>query len=280
MSGTTESALFGNTSNPWKHGYSAGGSTGGGHGGGDGRHRADRARLGHRRLDPHPGELVRRRRPQALARPRVLRPGVDEGGWGLAQNFVQTKTVRDAAAMLDCVAMPQPGDPFMIPGRRSPMPSLASRRRGSSIGIVLDRAGRLAGRSRGGPRGRGLRQGCSPAWATAVERASVDFGGRALVRCLRRLVLRLRPAARRLCQAQRPQGRPRHARAGDPRGLRGGHGSRRRSFIGACSAANMARRKLGAFFAKHDIWLSPTTSRVAEPWGTTTSARAGVASTT
>src|SRR5215470_15232047 len=27
---TTESALFGNTSNPWKQGYSAGGSTGGG----------------------------------------------------------------------------------------------------------------------------------------------------------------------------------------------------------------------------------------------------------
>ena len=30
MSGTTESAMFGNTSNPWKRGYSAGGSTGGG----------------------------------------------------------------------------------------------------------------------------------------------------------------------------------------------------------------------------------------------------------
>src|SRR4029453_14676672 len=30
MSGTTESALYGNTSTPWKQGYSAGGSTGGG----------------------------------------------------------------------------------------------------------------------------------------------------------------------------------------------------------------------------------------------------------
>ena len=30
MSGTTESAFHGNTSNPWKQGYSAGGSTGGG----------------------------------------------------------------------------------------------------------------------------------------------------------------------------------------------------------------------------------------------------------
>jgi amidase len=30
MAATTESAMFGNTSNPWKQGYSAGGSTGGG----------------------------------------------------------------------------------------------------------------------------------------------------------------------------------------------------------------------------------------------------------
>jgi amidase len=30
MSGTTESVMFGKTSTPWKHGYSAGGSTGGG----------------------------------------------------------------------------------------------------------------------------------------------------------------------------------------------------------------------------------------------------------
>ncbi len=42
-------------------------------------------------------------------------PLVDEGGWGLAMNFVQTRSVRDAAAMLDCLAVPQPGDPFVIP---------------------------------------------------------------------------------------------------------------------------------------------------------------------
>jgi amidase len=30
MTGTTESVMFGNTSTPWRHGYSAGGSTGGG----------------------------------------------------------------------------------------------------------------------------------------------------------------------------------------------------------------------------------------------------------
>jgi amidase len=38
-------------------------------------------------------------------------------------------------------------------------------------------------------------------------------------------------------------------------------------FIAATGAANVARRKLGAFYSKYDIWLSPTTSRPSEPWG-------------
>jgi amidase len=33
------------------------------------------------------------------------------------------------------------------------------------------------------------------------------------------------------------------------------------------SALNTARRRLGAYFTRHDIWLSPTTAQVAEPWG-------------
>ncbi len=51
-------------------------------GGGDRRHRAHRARLRHRRLDPHPGLLVRRSWPQALAHARLLGPVFDEGGLG------------------------------------------------------------------------------------------------------------------------------------------------------------------------------------------------------
>ena len=30
---------------------------------------------------------------------------------------------------------------------------------------------------------------------------------------------------------------------------------------------NTARRSLGAYFSKHDVWLSPTTARTSEPWG-------------
>jgi amidase len=38
-------------------------------------------------------------------------------------------------------------------------------------------------------------------------------------------------------------------------------------FAAAVGALNVARRRLARFYTRHDIWLSPTTSRVAEPWG-------------
>ncbi len=125
MSGTTETALYGNTSTPWRHGYSAGGSTGGGmaavmagivpvaHGSDiGGSIRIPASYCGGVGLKPSRGRVS-------------FGPMLDENGYGLAQNFVQTKTVRDAAALLDCLAVPQPGDPFVIPrppssaGRRS-----------------------------------------------------------------------------------------------------------------------------------------------------------------
>ena len=40
---------------------------------------------------------------------------LDENGYGLAQNFAQTRSLRDTAALLDCLAVPQTGDPFAIP---------------------------------------------------------------------------------------------------------------------------------------------------------------------
>ena len=115
MSGTTETAMYGNTSTPWKHGYSAGGSTGGGmaavvagivpiaHGSDiAGSIRIPASFCGGVGLKPSRGRVS-------------FGPNVDENGYGLGQNFVQTKTVRDAAAMLDCLSIPQVGDPFLIP---------------------------------------------------------------------------------------------------------------------------------------------------------------------
>src|SRR5262245_16041964 len=104
MSATTESAMFGNTSNPWKQGWSAGGMAAVIAGivpiahGSDigGSIRIPASWCGGVGLKP--------------SRMRVsIGPVVDEGGWGYSMNFVQTRTVRDAAAMLDCVSIPQPG---------------------------------------------------------------------------------------------------------------------------------------------------------------------------
>src|SRR5882757_4692927 len=128
MAGTTEGALYGNTSTPWRKGYSAGGSTGGGtaavvagivplaHGSDiGGSIRIPASFCGGVGLKPSRGRVS-------------FAPMIDEGGYGLAQNFVQTKTVRDAAAMLDCLAVPQPGDPFVIPKPAQTYASLAQRR--------------------------------------------------------------------------------------------------------------------------------------------------------
>ena len=47
-------------------------------------------------------------------------------------------------------------------------------------------------------------------------------------------------------------------------------------FFAALSEVNVARRKLARFYADHDVWLSPTTARVAEPWGKYHLSKAGV----
>ena len=46
-------------------------------------------------------------------------------GFGLSVSFVQTRTIRDTAAMLDCMAIPQVGDPFSIPKPDQPYAVLA-----------------------------------------------------------------------------------------------------------------------------------------------------------
>lgn len=114
MSGTSENLLYGNTSTPWKLGHSANGSTGGGaaavaagvvpiaHGSDiGGSIRGPAAWCGGIGLKP--------------SRARISSgPYFDEWGNGMSMTFVQTKTMRDTAVMLDCLAIPQPGDPFVI----------------------------------------------------------------------------------------------------------------------------------------------------------------------
>ena len=277
MAATAESALYGNTSNPWRRGYSAGGSTGGGQAavtagivpiahGSDigGSIRIPAGSCGGVGLKP--------------SRMRVsIGPVADEGGWGYSMNFVQTKTVRDAAAMLDCVSIPQPGDPFIIPKPDEPYASLARKAPPRlRVGIVLDelvgipvdpevaRAVESVGQALAG-------------MGHAVERAKLDMGGAAVLKATTDIFFfgfdsRLDGYAKRSGHKPGPD-------TLEPVILSVYQAAKEITparFIASWGAANAARRRLGAFWSKHDVWLSPTTARVSEPWGRYNLSKPGV----
>jgi amidase len=277
MAATTESAMFGNTSNPWKQGYSAGGSSGGAQAavtagivpiahGSDigGSIRIPASWCGGVGLKP--------------SRMRVSSgPVVDEGGWGYSMNFVQVRTVRDAAAMLDCVAIPQPGDPFVIPKPDEPYASLAKKPAPKlKIGIVLDelvgmpvdpevaRAVEATGKTLAG-------------MGHTVERAKVDLSGTDMLTAAFEAFFfgfdaRLEGYAKRSGKKVGPD-------TLEPVILQVYEWSKAigpARFIAATGMLNVVRRKLGAFYADYDIWLSPTTSRVSEPWGRYNLSRPGI----
>jgi amidase len=278
MSGTTETALYGNTSTPWRHGYSAGGSTGGGmaavmagivpvaHGSDiGGSIRIPASFCGGVGLKPSRGRVS-------------FGPMLDENGYGLAQNFVQTKTVRDAAALLDCLAVPQPGDPFVIP--RPPvrwseiarMPAQRLRIGFSSqplmgfpvdaeVVVAVEQAAHLLADM-----------------GHHVEEHDVVFDGLAAMRNM--MDVWFFGFDLRLAGYSQRSG---HAIGSDTLEpviqLVHDYACRMKpaQFLGAMAALNTARRQLGAYFTDHDVWLTPTTARVAEPWGNYNLGRADVA---
>lgn len=268
MSGTTETALYGNTSTPWRQGYSAGGSTGGGmaavvagivpiaHGSDiAGSIRIPASFCGGVGLKPSRGRVS-------------FGPTIDENGYGLGQNFVQTKTIRDTAAMLDCVSVPQVGDPFLIPKPSQPYAELAriappKLRIGWStdplMGVPTDREVAAAVERTAG---------ALADMGHEVEQASPEFDGLATMRAMTDVWffgfdLRLDGYSSRTGTAigadtLEPviQHIYRYARDMKPA-----------QFLNAVACINVARRSLGRFYAKYDVWMSPTTPRVAEPWG-------------
>jgi amidase len=268
MSGTTETALYGNTSTPWRKGYSAGGSTGGGmaaviagmvpiaHGSDiGGSIRIPASYCGGVGLKPSRGRIS-------------FGPMLDENGYGLAQNFVQTKTVRDAAAMLDCLALAQPGDPFVIPKPAEPYAALSRRKPAklkvgwstkAIMGVPVDKEVAKAIEATAK---------ALAAMGHEVAEESPVFDG---VEPMRKMTdvwffgfdLRLDGYAKRSGHKVGPDTLEpviwqvyQHARTITPG-----------KFLTAMAALNTARRKLGAFYTRYDVWLSPTTPKPSEPWG-------------
>ena len=278
MSGTTESALHGNTSTPWRKGYSAGGSSGGAmaavmsgmvpiaHGTDiGGSIRIPASFCGGVGLKPSRGRIS-------------YGPMMDENGYGLGMNFMQAKSVRDAAAMLDCLAIPQPGDPFVIPKPDAPYAELtraeAPRLRigwstDALMGFETDAEVRRAvikvansladmGHevSEESPVLDGLEamRAMMDVWFFGfdlrLEGYSARSGHAIGPDTLEPVVLSIHEYAKRM----RPQ-----------------------QFLDAMGSLNAARRSLGAYFSRYDVWLSPTTARVSEPWGMYNLGRNGIA---
>ncbi len=277
MSATTEGALYGNTSTPWRHGYSAGGSTGGGmaaviagmvpiaHGSDiGGSIRIPASFCGGVGLKPSRGRVS-------------FGPMLDENGYGLAQNFVQTKSVRDAATMLDCLAVPQPGDPFIIPKPGEPYAAL-TRKKAPPLRIGWSTEALM-----------GVETDAEVAAAVArtakmladmghhVDQESPQFDGLAAMRSMTDVWffgfdLRLEGYAKRSGHAPGPD-------TLEPvifKVYEYARGMKPAQFLNAMAALNLARRQLGRYFTKYDIYLSPTTPNVAEPWGNYNLGRADV----
>jgi amidase len=247
MASSSENLLYGATSTPWKKGYSASGSTGGGaaavaagivpmaHGSDiGGSIRGPAAWCGGIGLKPSRGRIS-------------SGPLHDEWGYGMAMNFVQTKTMRDTAAMLDCLAIPQPGDPFVI--KPAPKRYTAYLR----------------------PSGQKLRIAWS---ATALMDAPVDPEIAAAVKKTARTLARL---GHRVTEAAPPidlaaldracMVGPDTVEAATLRFYEFARSVSHSRFLEALAHMNTARRAIGAFFAEHDIWLTPTTAQTGPKLG-------------
>lgn len=269
MSTSSENLLYGATSTPWKKGHSANGSTGGGaaavaagmvpiaHGSDiGGSIRGPAAWCGGVGLKPSRGRIS-------------SGPSYDEWGHGMAMSFVQTKTLRDTAAMLDCLADPQPGDPFVIAG---PSASYRSFLEGGQTphriafwceplidapvdpevaAAVCATAETLSGL------GHEVSEAAPPIDLAALDRACLDawfFG----------FDRRLDDYARRMGRTVGPD----TVEAATLRFYDYAKGMSHTRFFDALAAFNAARRAVGPFFADYDAWVTPTMVQVAPEHGT------------
>ena len=142
---TTESVSFPPARNPWHLGYSTGGSSGGSAAAVASGMVAGGARQRRRRLDPDSGQRVRPGRAQAD--PGTGQPGPARGErWaGSVIDGALTRTVRDAAGVLDAISARMPGEPYYAPPLPRPLRDEvgAPPRPASRIGLLDRPSGEL-----------------------------------------------------------------------------------------------------------------------------------------
>jgi amidase len=269
LSASTESLLAGATRNPWDLRLSAGGSSGGAAASvaagivpiahasdGAGSIRIPSSACGLVGLKPSRGRVS-------------SGPGAAESLAGMSQEFVVCRTVRDAAAMLDAVARPMPGDPFVI--ARQPEPYL--RQVGAPAGQL-----RIAWTARSWQPGTPV----DPEVAACVERAARQC------EALGHIVAEDSPAfeyesfLRAICigwafgfdtevdELAAALGRTVDDQTLEPITLayyQYARGLTAADVVWADQAANQLRRSAGQFFEAYDLLITPTLMRAPEPLG-------------
>ncbi len=268
IAGSAENMLYGNTSTPWREGYSAGGSTGGGaaavsagmvpmaHGSDiGGSIRIPAAWCGGVGLKPSRGRIS-------------FGPVLDEGGFGLAMNFVQSKTMRDTAAMLDCLSVPQPGDPFIVAKPSEPYLSFVSER---PAPLRIAWTAKPLMDAPVDPEIAAATQAIAETLAAMghhVEEAEFPFDGERASREMAHFWFfgfhkRIDEYAQKMDRTVGPHTLEpvvleiyKLAQRMDPY-----------RFLDALAWINRARRKIGAFFTGYDVLLSPSAAVVSPPHG-------------
>lgn len=265
---STENLLYGNTSTPWREGYSAGGSSGGSaaavaagvvpvaHGSDiGGSIRIPASWCGGIGLKPSRGRVS-------------AGPQIDEGGFGLSMNFAQTRTMRDTAALLDCLSVPQAGDPFHVPTPDNGfMPWL--KREPEKLRIAWTTAPTMDAP-------------VDAEVAAAVEATAKQLADMGHMVEQADLVFDQEAASEMMCSIWffgfhktldnigRKTGRVpgpdnlepvtwaiyKRARDMDPY-----------EFLDGLAWLNQARREIGRFFSRYDVLLSPATAQVSQPHG-------------
>ncbi|MFO1090323.1 MAG: amidase [Hyphomicrobiales bacterium] len=263
-----DTVLYGATSNPWKGGYSTSGSSGG----------AAAAVASGMVPIAHASDLGGSTRGPAAwcgtvglhpSRGRVSHgPSFDERGHGMAQSSVVTRTMRDTAVMLDVLATPQPGDPFVV--RRPDRPYkdylVGTDRRlriGWSTAPLMDAPVDPEIAAAVEETARTLE-----ALGHTVEESSPVFDLIAMDRMLTDLWYF--QFDKYLDEVGARSGRRVGPDTVERATLRFYEFAKSRSvdaYFAAMEQLNVFRRQIGGWFETFDIWLSPTCAQVAQPNG-------------
>ncbi|NWB45170.1 amidase [Pseudomonas gingeri] len=258
---TTENRVNGPTRNPWDLNRSAGGSSGGSAAAvaagavpvahatdGGGSIRVPAASCGLFGLKPSRGRLP-------------MGPAVDEVWAGLAVHGVLSRTVRDTAALLDCLHGPAVGDPFHIAPPAGPYASLLNREPGRLRIAVQHQA--LNGQSIAPAVGTVLNQVCQVLESLGHEvipvSADIGLSWEAFVELNARFWSSNTTAW--IDAIAGATGRPIDASTLEPATLalyRMGQELSATQLLGAMYERNLVTRHIGRLFNEYDVLLTPT----------------------